>query len=90
MLIKCENKVWKVTFQLDKDNYIVVWDTPCSVKYIYIFLSHITIYSFTLIFFIISEKFQINLDVSIPEIQLFQNLILKIEVQGHGFKGKVI
>ena len=35
MLIKCENKVWKVTFQLDKDNYTVVWDTPCSVKYIY-------------------------------------------------------
>ena len=36
--------------------------------------------AFTIIFLFTSEKFQINRDPSTPEIQLYQNLTLKIQV----------
>ena len=66
--------------QLDQADYTVVWDTP-----------HPYFYSFPcyhlqfLFIFLYVQMFQIKQDPSIPEIQLFRDLTLKIQGQSDGW-----
>ena len=53
--------------------------------YIFLFFPTSSFTAFTMIFLLIFEIFQINRDPFIPEIQLFQNLIMKIQGKVHGW-----